>query len=382
MRNIIALAAITMVIMQLGMIAPQAANADVLAMIHMPGGANWAARKTVSRKGPVRHKATTSVRKKPARAGKKSAVSKSRKRTSRTSHIRTRKGKASSRASSVKSVRRPAKATTGGARRKFHKLTAPKRTLRKTKSHKPKKRAYPPGFFMASAPAFDATPASPEVSRQMKHAFANGVAEKYDPRGLVKGGVFKHAPLRGGIFWRREPVKFIVMHSTETARPADARRVIKSWNGRGMSHPGSQYVVDRDGTIYQTVDPDLGTVHVDIFRTRYGVNNDNSIGIEIVRAGKQKYTSKQKQALTRLVCYLQGRYCVANQNIVRHGDIQPSNRTDPVNFDWIAFKDDRAALRSRAMALKGGAANRISSAGRDSHDWPTRINRLLHLRMW
>jgi N-acetyl-anhydromuramyl-L-alanine amidase AmpD len=112
-----------------------------------------------------------------------------------------------------------------------------------------------------------------------------------------------------------------------------------------MRHPGAQFVVDRDGTIYEAVDPNYGSVHVDVFRTKNGVNNDNAIGIEIVRAGKQKYTHDQLSSVTKLVAYLQGHYNVPNEAIYGHGQIQPSNRTDPVDFNWNNFVVGLASLK-------------------------------------
>jgi N-acetyl-anhydromuramyl-L-alanine amidase AmpD len=198
---------------------------------------------------------------------------------------------------------------------------------------------------MWSAPAKAAAALSDSQQDSIRTAFDTGSAGKYDPSAMVSAGVFNgDIPLRGGIFERREPVKYIIMHSTETESPADGPRVIRSWN-RGMRHPGAQFVVDRDGTIYQAVDPNYGSVHVDVFRTKGGINNDNAIGIEIVRAGKQRYTHDQLSSVTKLVAYLQGHYGVPNSGIYGHGQIQPSNRTDPVDFNWNNFVVSLASLK-------------------------------------
>ena len=210
---------------------------------------------------------------------------------------------------------------------------------------------YPPNFFIWSPPGYSL--ASETCSSSLiTDAFDNGQGSKYTPQELVQAGVFTEEPLRGGIFIRREPVKYIILHSTETGRPADAVRVIHSWN-RGMRHPGAQYIVDRDGTIYQTVDPEYGTVHVDIHRTLGGVNNDNTVGIEIVHTGEQEYTAKQLDKVTKLVSYLQGRFSVTDDHILRHGDVQPSDRHDPVAFDFPGFMTAKSNLRSQmAMGQK------------------------------
>lgn len=195
---------------------------------------------------------------------------------------------------------------------------------------------------MWSAPAYDMTPYSPKLQRIVKDRFSKGIASALGPEDMVRANVFVSYPMRGGIFIRRSDIKHIIVHSTETARIADGPRVIRSWNNMGFTHPGTQYVVDRDGLIYQTVDPKYGTTHVNSAITLGGVNNDNSIGIEIVRAGKQKYTSKQLASAARLVDYLKDRFSIAS--IYGHGQIQPRTRTDPVAFDWSGFNKRLVAL--------------------------------------
>src|SRR5262249_26234411 len=121
---------------------------------------------------------------------------------------------------------------------------------------------------------------------RIKRMFEVGKGSSCSPAVMLAAKVFVAKPLVGGIFKRSGPVTYIIVHSTETATEADATRVVRSWNNRGLRHPGAQYIVDREGTIYQTVDPAMGSVHVNSSCTRFGVSNDNSIGIEIVRACK------------------------------------------------------------------------------------------------
>jgi N-acetyl-anhydromuramyl-L-alanine amidase AmpD len=81
-----------------------------------------------------------------------------------------------------------------------------------------------------------------------------------------------------------------------------------------------------------------------------GVNNDNSIGIEIVRAGTQEYSTAQMSSVVCLVRYLQDRFEVADNHIYGHGQVQPSDRSDPVNFNWQAFGADKQILTRTAYA--------------------------------
>jgi hypothetical protein len=190
------------------------------------------------------------------------------------------------------------------------------------------------------------TPLNPALSARMNANFQRGLAGRYSPQDLVRASVFTYSPLRGGIRPRSEVVSNLIIHSTETARPADAVTVVKSWN-HGLKHPGTQYIVDRDGTIHQTVDPRYATVHVNEKRTLGGVTNDNSIGIEIVRSGKQKYTATQLASVVRLVDYIKDRYPI--RHVWGHGQIQPSTRTDPVAFNWTLFSRNLAAINSATM---------------------------------
>ena len=212
--------------------------------------------------------------------------------------------------------------------------------------------AYPVDIFMNRPPEFDQSPLASETAQRVRTAFNSGVADSYPPGYLIRAGVVNFYSLRGGIFRRREPVKYVIVHSTETGVPQDARHVIDSWSGMGKRHPGAQYVVDRDGTIYECCDPELATVHVNIFKTLPGINNDNSVGIEMCHAGSQTYPPEQRAAVTKLVSYLQDRFHVLNENVVTHRYAQQGDHTDPVNFDFDAFLATKDNFHNQALAMK------------------------------
>lgn len=222
---------------------------------------------------------------------------------------------------------------------------------RKAAAPKPRY-AYPLDIFMLDAPHDEYTALPPDDAARIRYAFQSGSADDYSPTHLVRSGAFNFYPLRGGIFERREQVKYIIVHSTETGVPQDARRVINSWSGMGRRHPGAQYVVDRDGTIFQAVDPQYATVHVNIFKTLPGINNDNSIGIEMCHAGSQNYPNEQRQSVIRLVAYLQNKFHVTNDNVITHRYAQQGDHTDPVAFDFDEFLARKDDFRNRALAMK------------------------------
>jgi hypothetical protein len=232
----------------------------------------------------------------------------------------------------------------------------------KTKHHRVRhvaasRHAYPMNFFMLKAPEFDRTPLPTELSQRIHNQFVQGTADGFSPRALVRAGIVGYFPMRGGIFWRREPVKYIVVHSTETGRPMGATRVIDSWSSGGRRHAGAQYVVDRDGSIFQAVDPDLATVHVNIFKTLPGINNDNTVGIEMCHAGSQNYPTELRESVLRLVTYLQERYKVADENIITHRYAQQGDHTDPVAFDFNGFLLQQKRFHMQAVASRMNKAN-------------------------
>lgn len=218
------------------------------------------------------------------------------------------------------------------------------------------KYAYPLEFFMMKAPDFDRSPLDPESAANVKDAFQRGFADDISPEKLVRAGVFLHYPLSGGIFNRREDVKYIILHSTETGIPVPGKNVVNGWNSMGRRHPGAQYVVDRDGTIYQALDPKYGAVHVNIFKTLPGINNDNSIGIEMNHTGRQNYPPAQIEATKRLLTYLQQRWGVESENVITHRYAQQGDHTDPVNFDLNGFLAAKESFRNKAIALKRSMA--------------------------
>ncbi|MGD9685185.1 MAG: N-acetylmuramoyl-L-alanine amidase [Candidatus Obscuribacterales bacterium] len=265
----------------------------------------------------------------------------------KTSHSRSHKSSSKKKSSSSRSRSR----SKSSHRRGRHKVSHHRHSHKHWQAARPRY-AYPYDFFLMEAPDFDRSALPADEADDVMRAFCNGTADQYPARTLVRAGVVKYCPLKGGIFWRREPVKYIIMHSTETGRPIGGARVIDSWNGRGRRHPGAQYVVDRDGTIFQAVDPDLATVHINIFKTLPGINNDNSIGIEMVHAGSQDYPPAQLTSVIRLVNYLQERYNVGNENVITHRYAQQGDHTDPVNFDWDGFIFSKNQLRKDALAYK------------------------------
>jgi hypothetical protein len=239
---------------------------------------------------------------------------------------------------------------TAGSR--HHKHAARKAEVVVAKKKAKPKYAYALDFFMWKAPDFDRSPLDESLAGKVKEAFARGVADDLPAEKLVRAGVFSYYPLSGGIFKRREAIKYIVLHSTETGIPVGARNVINGWNSLGRRHAGTHFVVERDGTILMALDPELASVHVNVFKTLPGINNDNTLGIEMNHTGRQDYPAAQRQATMRLVTYLQHRYNVTSENVISHRYAQQGDHTDPVNFDLDVFLAAKENFATRAIAFK------------------------------
>ena len=103
----------------------------------------------------------------------------------------------------------------------------------------------------------------------------------------------------------------------------------------------SHYLIRRDGTLIQYVDPDLRAWHAGV-STWKGCErcNDFSIGIELEGSDDVPFAEPQYETLVSLTRSLFDRY--GELDITGHSDIAPGRKTDPGPwFDWGRF---RAAL--------------------------------------
>lgn len=136
----------------------------------------------------------------------------------------------------------------------------------------------------------------------------------------------------------------IVLHHTASNNGAGDI----AWMRNPKSQVSANYVLDRDGKIYQLVGDEKRAWHAGVSALN-GVPTDvnaRSIGIEIVNdgSGRTPFTEAQYRSLGQLVGYLKERYNVPMSNIVGHKDvaIPRGRKTDPApNFDWNRL---RAAL--------------------------------------
>jgi hypothetical protein len=102
----------------------------------------------------------------------------------------------------------------------------------------------------------------------------------------------------------------------------------------------AHYLIDREGTIYELVPPDLMAFHAGKSQMprpedgRTGVNTF-SIGIELMASPDSGYREPQMASLAALIDSLMLRFPIGN--LYGHSDIAPGLKSDPWKFDWRAF---------------------------------------------
>lgn len=137
-------------------------------------------------------------------------------------------------------------------------------------------------------------------------------------------------------------VKFIAVHYTGTT--ASAKNNCKYFSG-GNRNASADYFIDTDGSIYK-FNKDCARYyswHCGDGKGKYGITNSNSIGIEVVSAGKE-FTAKQQEALNKLVVAIMADYGVKASNVVRHYDAsrkicpKPYCGSTAKNKKWTTLK--------------------------------------------
>lgn len=119
---------------------------------------------------------------------------------------------------------------------------------------------------------------------------------------------------------RRDSVKYIVVHyvGDGDSSAGSARRNCMYFAG-GNRQASAHYFID-DGNIYEYADPSThATWHCGDGHGKYGITNQNSIGIEVCNNGGP-YTDNEVARLTWLTQKLMSDFGVPADHIVRHYD--------------------------------------------------------------
>lgn len=117
--------------------------------------------------------------------------------------------------------------------------------------------------------------------------------------------------------------KYILVHNTATEASAESNC---KYFGSGNRNSSADFFIDRNGAIYQ-FNPDLRVYyswHCGDGAGRYGITNQNSIGIECVSAGTE-FTQAQKDSLRELIASLRSQFGIPAANVKRHYDASRKN---------------------------------------------------------
>lgn len=139
---------------------------------------------------------------------------------------------------------------------------------------------------------------------------------------------------------RKEPIKYIVIHDTgNRSKGANAEAHYKLFNSRDVG-ASADFFVD-DTQILQVNDYNkYYTWHCGDGKGKYGITNQNSIGIEMCINSDGDYKKAYKNTV-ELTKYLMDKLNIQSGFVVRHYDA--SRKNCPQTFtsaDWDKFKID------------------------------------------
>jgi len=135
-------------------------------------------------------------------------------------------------------------------------------------------------------------------------------------------------------------IKYIVVHDTgNTSKGADALAHYRYFNG-GNRQASAHYFVD-DKTIIQTVEENRAAWHCGDGRGRYGITNQNSLGVEICINSDGDY-KKAVAHTVELVKHLREKHNIPIEQVVRHFDASrklcPGTMRENNWANWEEFK--------------------------------------------
>lgn len=145
-------------------------------------------------------------------------------------------------------------------------------------------------------------------------------------------------------FYPGNTVEYIVLHDVGALGQA-----LSNANYFSVERGASAHYFTDDTTIVQVVEDFNGAWHVGDGYNKYGINNKNSIGIEMCLTANWKISAATQQNTVDLVHHLKAKY--PNAKIVRHYDASRKNCPGAMSAnnwaEWNAFK----------LRLEAGAAS-------------------------
>ncbi|CCJ33083.1 N-acetylmuramoyl-L-alanine amidase [Caloramator australicus] len=160
-------------------------------------------------------------------------------------------------------------------------------------------------------------------------------------------------------------IEYIVIHDTNNkGKGADAEAHFRYFNG-GNRNASAHYFVD-DKKILQLIDDKYAAWHVGDGRGRFGITNQNSIGIEICVNADGDYNKALANAI-ELTRYLMKKYNIPLERVVRHYDA--SRKLCPASMSannwakWQWFKEQLEKKQTKKGQVLANVLNIRVGAG-------------------
>ncbi|MCJ2056853.1 peptidoglycan recognition protein family protein [Methylobacterium sp. J-048] len=164
------------------------------------------------------------------------------------------------------------------------------------------------------------------------------------PEGVTD--ISGQAAYRGG---QLSDVKGFVFHHTGGRGTPEG--VVNTLNQRGL---GVQYVMDRDGKIYQTLAPGARGSHIKPAQNGSGLTNSNSLGMEVIAKDDKDINPIQVEAAKRFMAQMQKQY--PGIQVYGHGELNSHKQ----ETEGRTIVD--AIRRSQPPAATAAAEGRTGSA--------------------
>lgn len=140
-------------------------------------------------------------------------------------------------------------------------------------------------------------------------------------------------------------IKYLVIHDVGTK--STAKNNIDYFKG-GDRQASAHYFVD-DNSIWQSVEDSLSAWHVGDGYGKYGITNQNSIGVEMCLPSGT-VSAKTEANTIELAKYIMSKYNISIDRVVRHYDASRKNCPAQFNLDgkwtrWSNFKNTLAGTK-------------------------------------
>ena len=134
--------------------------------------------------------------------------------------------------------------------------------------------------------------------------------------------------------------KYIVIHYTGNEN--DTAKNNADYFGGGNRNASAHYFVD-DNEVYQVVEEFNGAWHIGDGNNRYGINNKNSIGIEMCGTDNGNISEKTVENTLELTKELMKKHGIDSDHVVRHYDASRKNCPSAFSSNswsrWWNFKE-------------------------------------------